>query len=331
MNYREAVLEGSLAAARLHEQLGIRAHVEQARSGHIDVFGAFIPVGAVLIFRPLNGLLGACIPGPNPGAIVTTQRPLSIQRFTAAHELGHIFMQHKVSFDGEEILGAIETAESDSAEIQANAFAAEFMLPRWLLASHASRQGWNRENMSDPAVVYQLSLRVGASYEATCRSLKNHSIISPGAAEALLRVQPRTIKQNVIPDLTPDDWFRDVWILTEKDKQTLIVGHPNDIFVFRLTENTGAGYLWDVASLRDHGFLIDQDVTELGVSDDIGASTTRVISAHADSPTVGEIALRLSRPWLPDDPPADRIGIRYDLIGKERGLPRSDRVPAEAA
>jgi hypothetical protein len=40
--------------------------------------------------QPLDKLLGAYVPAEEPGILITTKRPLSIQRFTAAHELGAI-------------------------------------------------------------------------------------------------------------------------------------------------------------------------------------------------------------------------------------------------
>ena len=81
----------------------MRAQVE-ASAGSIDVFGAIIALETPLIFRPLQGLLGACIPGP--GIIISTERPLPIQRFTGAHELGHVVLGHDISLDGEEILNS---------------------------------------------------------------------------------------------------------------------------------------------------------------------------------------------------------------------------------
>ena len=57
-----------------------------------------------LLLRPLKGLLGAYLPHPIPGVLVTTERPLSIQRFTAAHEVGHFRLEHLPSLDDESIL-----------------------------------------------------------------------------------------------------------------------------------------------------------------------------------------------------------------------------------
>lgn len=100
---REAILHGTKEAARLHRDLGIRAKIE-GRGGRIDVFGAILGLDLPLLFRPLKGLLGAYLPGPYPGIMVTNQRALPIQRFTGAHELGHAVMKHEGSLDDESIL-----------------------------------------------------------------------------------------------------------------------------------------------------------------------------------------------------------------------------------
>ena len=57
-----------------------------------------------VMFRPLKNLLGAYIDDPGQGVMVTTQRQLPVQRFTAAHELGHAALGHEASLDEEDIL-----------------------------------------------------------------------------------------------------------------------------------------------------------------------------------------------------------------------------------
>ena len=84
--------------------------------------------GALLLFRPLRGLLGAYLGQPSfprAGIIVSTQRDLHVQRFTAAHELGHMVMGHEPSLDGEEI-GLWRGESSNPQEVEADAFASEF-------------------------------------------------------------------------------------------------------------------------------------------------------------------------------------------------------------
>jgi Zn-dependent peptidase ImmA (M78 family) len=181
-----------------------------------------------------------------------------VQRFTGAHELGHIIMRHNLSLDGDEILGRTASLKG-SNEVQANAFAAEFLIPRWLLAVHANAQGWNRESLKNPTVIYQLSLRVGASYEATCIALNTHKLIDGQVFAALHDVRPKAIKQDLLPGYEPEHWYRDVWVLTERDKGVVLEGQTDDLFLFRLNENSGAGYLWEIDELQQHGSAIVRD------------------------------------------------------------------------
>src|SRR5262249_48341014 len=100
MARREAILEGTQAAQRLHAQLRTKEAFERTGSSRIDVFQAAGTLGALLLFRPLSGLLGAYLGKPNfpmSGILVSTQRDLHVQRFTAAHEVGHCFMGHTVT------------------------------------------------------------------------------------------------------------------------------------------------------------------------------------------------------------------------------------------
>ncbi len=105
------------------------------------------------MFRPLKNLLGAYFSDPDTGVMVTTKRPLPVQRFTAAHELGHAVLGHEASLDDEEVLErpifASDTS-GDPREDQANAFAAELLTPQWLIVHPMKRQGWRRESFSDP-------------------------------------------------------------------------------------------------------------------------------------------------------------------------------------
>jgi hypothetical protein len=127
-NYASAVRTGSMAAARLHLQLGTKEKLE-AHGGNVDVFGATLAINLPLLLRPLKGLLGAYLPEPIPGVLVTTERPLSIQRITAAHELGHHRLEHLTSFDDETILKRMEMPNvaglsgPNMQEVEADAFA----------------------------------------------------------------------------------------------------------------------------------------------------------------------------------------------------------------
>src|SRR5262249_3467180 len=158
---------------------------------------------------------------------VSTQRPLHIQRFTGAHELGHVALGHTLSLDGDEILqrgGSLR----DEREVAANSFASSFLLPRWLLQLHARRQEWNRASMEDPHAVYQLALRLGAIYHATCVALERHGIIDANVREKLIAKPRRELKIDLLRDVAVENLYADVWVLTERDEGLTLEGQPGD-------------------------------------------------------------------------------------------------------
>lgn len=330
MTRREAILEGARAAARLHDQLNTREAVEHS-GGSIDVFGAILELKAALIFRPLDGLLGFCIRGTDtPGVVISTQRPLRIQRFTGAHELGHVFLGHTASLDGPEILA--RGGPSDELEIAANSFASAFLLPKWLLQVHARRQGWDRSSMRDPRLVYQLALRVGASYEATCVALETHGIVDDATAAHLGEAAPRDFKVELLAGLAVENYHPDVWLLTERDEGLVLEGQPDDLFVLRLAEKSGAGYLWNTTDLVNSGFAILRDQREIPPpSESIGGPVTRALTARRSDPAQGSFALELKRPWQKEGAPIASLHVAYDLNGKEVGMPRAIRRQLAAA
>ena len=284
-DYASAVRAGTMAAGRLHRELDTRALIE-TQGGSVDVFGAIHAVGLPLLLRPLKGLLGAYLSAPAPGVLVTTERPMSIQRFTAAHELGHFSMRHEPSLDDESILRRMPMSPepgNNFEETEADAFAIAFMMPKWLMLAHSARQGWRIDHFRRPNVVYQLSLRIGASYEATCRTLVRYNLISPSVMTDLLRTQPRSLKVDLLKDYRPDNYRGDVWLLTERDAGSRIDGSRNDLFVLRLEEHSGGGYLWDLDQLIASGFAVVRDEREAIDGDGIGGPVVRRVTAAPDA------------------------------------------------
>ena len=326
-NYPGAVRAGTMAAARLHGDIDMRGAIE-LRGGSVDVFGAIQAIGLPLLLRPLQGLLGAYLSDPTPGVLVTTQRPMSIQRFTAAHELGHYSLRHQPSLDDDSILrrmAAAPQSAGDFQEVEADAFAAAFMMPRWLIGWHASRQGWTVNDFHQPAVVYQLALRIGASYEATCWTLVRYKFIDAPLARQLMRTQPREMKVALLASYHPQDYRGDVWLLTERDAGTRIDGSRHDLFVLRLEEHSGGGYLWDMDQLEASGFAIVHDQLEAADWEGIGGPVIRRVTAAPPDAYRGSVLLDERRPWDPD-PPLSRFKVEFDLTGpEEEGLSRAER------
>jgi Zn-dependent peptidase ImmA (M78 family) len=331
-DYAEAVRNGSMAAARLHVQLGTEEQM-QRQGGSVDIFDAALAVRLPLLLRPLKGLLGAYLSDPMPGVLVTTARPLSIQRFTAAHELGHFRLQHLPSLDDETILRRMAMPASSGAaafgpnmqEVEADAFAVAFLMPLWLIHWHCQRQGWTSRDLAKPAVAYQLSLRLGASYEATTWTLQRYRLISPAVGTVLRQMQPRQIKVDLLQEYRPSDYRGDVWMLGEPDAETRIAGSRNDHFVLRLNEHSGGGYLWNVDQLRASGFAVVQDDRETDDHEGIGGPVVRHVTAALERAQRGQVSLDECRPWQPSAPIA-RVSFDYDFTGpEEEGLSRAER------
>jgi len=330
-NRRDAVLDGTLEAARLQRELELKEKIDFS-GGRVDVFTSVIDRGAQLIFKKLEGLLGAYIPVPAPGILVTTERPLAIQRFTAAHELGHFTLNHRGSLDGEEILHRSPVVGSyDSNEIGADAFASEFLVPEWLIDYHAHKQHWSSESLKNPANVYQLALRVGVSYEAVCWILLKHKLVVRNVIDGLLAVERKAIKQQLLGGHSLPNWFPNVWVLTEKDQGSIIYGEPDDVFVVRLKEHSGSGYLWNIEQVAAAGFaMVSDERRPAGKEGEIGGAVERVLMARSEQPLIGNIDFVETRPWDRADV-FGHFSFAYDFRGKEHGLPRAARERLVAA
>lgn len=319
-DYASAVRAGTMAAGRLHYELGLRAQLEHT-GAPVDVFGVIHDLGLPLMLRPLKGLLGAYLSDPMPGILVTTERQMSIQRLTAAHELGHGKMGHKPSLDDEaQILrrGPMpHEAANQFQETEADAFAIAFMMPKWLIASHCARQGWQVGDLARPAVAYQLALRLGASFEATCRTLNRYRLASDETLRTLLASAPRPLKIDLLGDYRPENYRGDVWLLTARDKGTRIDGSRNDTFVLRLEERASAGYVWDLDQLRASGFAIVGDTREGVDEDGVGGPVVRRVTAAPQDAPRGQFEVEERRPWEADAAIANLV-VDFDLSGPER-------------
>ncbi len=327
--YAHAVRKGALAAARLQTQLGIRDELSRAGGG-VDVFEAIHRMSLPLLLRPLQTLLGAYVPEPVPGVLVTTRRPLSIQRFTAAHEFGHFHLQHQPSLDDESILRRMLATNGSAAsapleEVEADAFAVAFLTPRWLIEWHCQLQGWLASSLTTPLVAYQLSLRLGISYEAVTWTLQRYDILSTWQARDLREVQPKAIKLSILRDYQPAHYRGDAWLLTERDAGTRIDGSRDDCFVLQLSERSGAGYLWNVQQLQESGFAIVGDFRNSSDPDGVGGPATRTLTAAVEEPRRGTLRLAEARPWQPAAPISE-FAVVYDLTGpEEAGLSRAEK------
>jgi Zn-dependent peptidase ImmA (M78 family) len=319
-DYASAIRKATLEASRLQRDLGIQAKVVRD-IGRVDVYGTIARLGVPLMFTRLDGLLGAYYREPRPGVLVTTQRPLNQQRFTAAHELGHHHLGHTPSLDGESILrrAPFQAHAGDNLqEVEAEAFAAAFLLPRWLLDWHCERQNWTDPDLHDPALVYQLALRVGTSYGATVWTLHRYDVFDRAIAQSMIKIELKKVKQKLLRGYSPENFLGvDVWLVTEHDADLRLYGGPKDLFVIRLPEHSGAGYLWQVESIDGEAVAVVADGREDSDDESIGGPTTRLITVAARDRRDGELRLAERRPWQPANP-LKTFEVQYSLTGAEQ-------------
>jgi len=317
-NYAGAIRKATLEASRLQRDLAIQAKVVHG-SGRIDVYDAIDRLGVPLFFTRLDGLLGVYMREPSPGVLITTERPQSQQRFTAAHELGHHYLGHQPSLDDETILRRVPfqaRAGDDLQEVEAEAFAACFLLPRWLLDWHCERQGWTDDDLLDPVRVYQLALRVGTSFKSTVWTLHRYEVFDRETARAMADLELKRVKQGILRGYEPDHYRGDVWLVTDRDIDMKIDGGPGDLVVVRLPEHSGSGYLWRIESLDGDALAVVDDGREPIDAEGVGGPTLRRITTAARAGRSGELRLAEARPWQPKSP-LNVFALSYNLAGAE--------------
>jgi predicted secreted protein len=253
-----------------------------------------------------------------------------MQRFTAAHELGHFVLEHEGSLD-REIRYPGQTENRDLKELAADSFAAEFLMPKWLFVHHARRHGWSTEQLHDPLYVYQLSLRMAVSYEATCFGLLAHNILDWDTVARLRGVAPKKSKQRLLGDVTIDDYRSDVWLLDERDNGGKIDAGPGDIFVLNLLEHSGSGHLWDPHMIEDAGFEMKQQICEEENANAVGGPTRRRFMFRDRGAGARQLGLNERRPWEANGTAISSVSISISTFGAEvTGLSRRARPSYQA-
>lgn len=326
---RNARLQGSAEGHRVLAMMEARERIART-DGQIDVFGTLADLDIFVMFKPLDGLLGAFLKREYPGVLISTKRPYSVQRFTGAHELGHAVLNHEPSLDSPGVirrasLGLLPPGRGNFRlhlqEIEADAFASEFLTPKWLLVHHAKAQGWNVSNLAEPEVAYQLALRCGCSYEATLRSLARNGLISDAQVNQALKVQPKALKAHLRGEVEWVDPWSDVWRVRERDLGHSIPAAAGDTVRLELLQHSAGGYLWQVEALDGQLPLLGEDVQVPEGA--IGAPARRLWWLRADGGGPAKVTLVERRPWETEGKPVE---LQFNIRPKETGLSRANRA-----
>ena len=224
----------------LQEADGLLQELSIDQEAPIDVFDIVDQLGLWLVFNPLKNLLGAAVPKGDGGIMLTTERGVGVQRYTAAHEIGHWILDYgQPTFDTED---DIYRPVADRERL-AQVFASQLLMPPPLVFSACTRYGIRSSQTALPQAVYSVARDIGSSYEAAARQLANLEIISSGRRDELLRVEPATIKAELCLGHRPSGAV-DVWpVGLDSVGATLSVTEGDEVVVL-LPENRTTGYRW---------------------------------------------------------------------------------------
>lgn len=299
-----------------------------------DLIAVLDELDIPVLFRPLDSLWGATVSiGDLTGILVNDKLPRQVQRFTLGHELGHLVLGHENQFD-EGLNISRRTGEHSTNSIEeraAQTFASWLLAPRKLIKRNAAFHGWDSDDLRRPPLIYQLSLRLGLSFSATCWSLVEHNVLPWERANELdnSREFPKILKDSLVPDSIPRDSRSDVWTLTEGDAGCHLEASRDDVFMVKLDEQSSAGYIWEFGE-SDSDIEILHDEAKPG--DKYGSPSSRTVYFRLQSPGEHTLSLEHKRPWNSDL--TGQIEMSIDNWGKEgSGFPRRVRQSslAEAA
>jgi Zn-dependent peptidase ImmA (M78 family)/predicted secreted protein len=208
----------------------------------IDPFDAIDKLGLELQFHPLRDLLGAILPGERPGILINSARPASVQRYTAAHEIGHWYLdQDELAIDTEE---DVEGMPRRQRERRAQIFASHFLMPLGLLHATAARHGVYKGSSITPVQVYQMARDMHVSYRAVAFQLVNSRFIGTSARDAMLLVQPAELKTALTHGRRPHNTRGDVWTTEADTYAAPLEVFVGDELVLGLPERPSTGYRW---------------------------------------------------------------------------------------
>src|SRR5438128_5960601 len=213
---------GALEAGRLLQQSKAK------RDRQIPVFDLIHEQKLEIVFRPLKRLFGAYLPPESDtpgGVLLSSNLPRAVQRFTAAHELGHHMLKHSSVIDDER---RVDDPRSPM-ERGADGFAERLLMPQELIDASLKRLGLADGRVRSFEDVYQLALEVGVSYRATVKRLQTLNYISRPIADDWFRMAPRRAKESIVSRNLVEDYRRDTYRITLADSRNELVVREGDL------------------------------------------------------------------------------------------------------
>jgi Zn-dependent peptidase ImmA (M78 family)/predicted secreted protein len=289
--------EAEVRALRARRDLGV------AMDRPVDIYRAIRAMRLWLLFQPLDGLFGMYQrQDAAAGVVISVKVHPALQRYTAAHELGHHVMGHEAGIDPER--NVTRWTSLSTQELGAQMFAAEFLMPLAAVNAAASSLGIGPGNLGALAV-YQLSLRLRTSYSAMITRLQTLGWVDRTEVARLRSIQPKQLKERLL-GRPPTDSRSDVWLVTDRQEPAPISPLVGDEVLFSLEETPSTGYRWDPK--LGEGLAVEREefIEPTGTisEEPIGGPGRRRLHVADKEPQSSHVRFSLRRRWETREPAA---------------------------
>ncbi|TGB01485.1 ImmA/IrrE family metallo-endopeptidase [Halobacillus salinus] len=265
----------------------------------IDIFSIIENKKILLNFQKLDSLAGAFLPETpdrKPGVLINKELPLTRQRYTAAHELCHFIRNDPPSIDTSSDLFNVDSYKREDNEQIANEFASSILMPRKLINNVLKRIAINPDQLNSNSV-YELSLRMDTSYQATVNRLASLKFITRSKYKELLSVSPSEIKKFHGNKGLQTSW-NNIWNISERENNTTVYPTIGDEIRVHLEENPSTGYKWtnipESKNISNYWNSENADLSQFGVT-----GVRRIVIKILNEEDKINLDLSHRRPWMP--------------------------------
>lgn len=295
------------------------------KTGRVDILEAVSRLGVTVILRPLNNVIGTLLKlERGSGLMLSVSQSVRLLRNASAFALSILLYtsNREESINFRAWYKFIAESLPKSPEDEYFVSVQDLLLPNFLLANLQVRQKWSNSDLEDPVNIYQASLRLGASYEATVHAYERMGCFTPSASQKLLTIKLSDIKRTLLEDYNPENIEDlDVWCLSDDKEECAIPANRDDLFLFRLKEKGSAGYAWDFEAIEEKGFAILEDKTEIVDRKRIGTPSLRKVITKPPELVTGDFLLEETCPFPRKITRSNLVNIRYRLEAEpEEGI-----------
>jgi len=272
--------QASMEANRLRERIG------DLEAMQVPIFNIVRSLQIWLMTQPMDwSLYGfSLIEGDVRGICINAQHPEPMQRFTCAHELGHLVLGHKTNIDHSV---NVDSASGSPQELQAQSFASTFMMPVANVYRGLKVIGTSEGQLS-PSDAYRLARILDVSFAALCWRLVEMEIIGRDLARRWIRSGPAAARRAIADEVVTSD-------LTILYGDARAHGRVGDKVVVDIQDHADSGYEWRPVGSREPSSRVrwdgSADVSSLLEAYE-GSSLLSLTAAGEE-----DITIELVRPW----------------------------------